>query len=312
MNVFNSEMHVLTLIIVAMELIFFGFQLWYYYAWPQDKSRLWYLVLLGLLIVYNLTGGLFPDPDITWLSVRLQNIIAYGSGFLTASYFPYYFYRAFELDSLRFQAIFGVPLFLLGPYLLFFGLVYALNGNLDLAIKYGLVVPFFYSLYLFYAITRAIGRRLKAVDKMSVPHSALEAKAVYFAMSPWVCMTVFAYLQISQWVEVLVTNTGFIIITILFMLRSGRFQRMEHERLLVLEAIGENQEMSFEEACRMYGLTRREAEVAELLCRGKTYREIAEALFIAERTVGVHVRNIFSKTRVNKRFDLVEQLRFRA
>ena len=42
-------------------------------------------------------------------------------------------------------------------------------------------------------------------------------------------------------------------------------------------------------------LTRREREVAALVARGQTDRQIAEALVITEGTVGVHLANIFTK-----------------
>jgi DNA-binding NarL/FixJ family response regulator len=42
-------------------------------------------------------------------------------------------------------------------------------------------------------------------------------------------------------------------------------------------------------------LTRREREVARLITEGKSNREIADALVIAERTVEGHVSNILSK-----------------
>lgn len=44
------------------------------------------------------------------------------------------------------------------------------------------------------------------------------------------------------------------------------------------------------------GLTRREVEVLQLICGGKTDREIGEDLFISVNTVGNHVRNILNKT----------------
>ena len=44
------------------------------------------------------------------------------------------------------------------------------------------------------------------------------------------------------------------------------------------------------------GLTRREIEVLQLICGGKTDREIGRELFISVNTVGNHVRNILSKT----------------
>lgn len=43
------------------------------------------------------------------------------------------------------------------------------------------------------------------------------------------------------------------------------------------------------------GLTRREREVAGLVARGLTNRQIAETLTIAERTVGTHVEHIMAK-----------------
>ncbi|WP_308209213.1 ATP-binding protein [Actinoallomurus purpureus] len=49
------------------------------------------------------------------------------------------------------------------------------------------------------------------------------------------------------------------------------------------------------------GLTAREAEVLELLSSGRTNRQIAETLFISERTVGVHVSRILRKLGVPNR-----------
>jgi predicted ATPase/DNA-binding CsgD family transcriptional regulator len=44
-----------------------------------------------------------------------------------------------------------------------------------------------------------------------------------------------------------------------------------------------------------HGLTRRESEVLQLLAEGRSDREIAEALFISPRTVGVHLANVLGK-----------------
>jgi DNA-binding NarL/FixJ family response regulator len=43
------------------------------------------------------------------------------------------------------------------------------------------------------------------------------------------------------------------------------------------------------------GLTEREREVASLIARGRSNREIAEALVLSERTVAVHVANTLAK-----------------
>jgi ATP/maltotriose-dependent transcriptional regulator MalT len=49
------------------------------------------------------------------------------------------------------------------------------------------------------------------------------------------------------------------------------------------------------------GLSEREVEVLRLIVRGQSNRDIAAALFISERTVHVHVRNILAKTKTENR-----------
>lgn len=50
-----------------------------------------------------------------------------------------------------------------------------------------------------------------------------------------------------------------------------------------------------------YGLTNREKEIMELVCRHKTNKEIASALFISEQTLKTHINNIYKKLPVPRR-----------
>jgi len=52
-------------------------------------------------------------------------------------------------------------------------------------------------------------------------------------------------------------------------------------------------------------LSEREREVLQHVARGHTYREIGEQLYIAEKTVENHVRNILGKLHLNRRQELV-------
>ncbi|MFP5320323.1 MAG: response regulator [Acidimicrobiia bacterium] len=52
-------------------------------------------------------------------------------------------------------------------------------------------------------------------------------------------------------------------------------------------------------------LSAREREVLRLVARGLTYRTVGEELYIAERTVENHVRNILVKLRLNRRDELI-------
>ena len=52
-------------------------------------------------------------------------------------------------------------------------------------------------------------------------------------------------------------------------------------------------------------LSEREREVLQYVARGHTYREIGEELFIAEKTVENHVRNILKKLHLNRKNELM-------
>lgn len=305
-----GQMHGLTVIFIMLELMMFSVQLYFYLIWPYDKRRSAYLVLLVLLILYNLCGGLFPDPEIRWLSVSLQNIIAYGFGFLMAAYFPYYFYKAFDLSALKFHVLYGTPLFLLLPYLVCFVLIYPLTNNLDFAIKYGMIIPAVYSPVLLYSMFSAITQHFRSNRDELYSSTRIEILAVYWAVSPWVFLALFTYLHVEQWVEVLLTNTGFVVIAVLFLYQSGKFERMERKRLLEKDAVDEIQREDFSQTCTNLGLSCREKEVALMLCQGMTYKAIAGALFISARTVDTHTHRIFFKLEVKNKIELQQKLGF--
>lgn len=309
MSVFG-EMHALTVIFIILELMMLSVQLYFYLIWPYDKRRPAYLILLVLLIGYNLAGGFFPDRDISWLSLQMQNILAYGCGFLMAAYFPYYFYRAFDLPRLKFHALYGTSLFLMLPFLVFFVLIYPLTDNLDFVIRYGLIVPALYSPILLWAMFKAIYERFERNEDHPDPYTKLEMQAVYWAVSPWVFMSVFAYFKVEQWIEVLFTNTGFVIIAVLFLCQSGKLERRERRRLMEKDAMERKQQTDFDKNCKSFGLSNRETEVALLLCQGMEYKVIADVLHISARTVDTHAHRIYYKLDVKNKIELQQKLGF--
>ena len=56
-------------------------------------------------------------------------------------------------------------------------------------------------------------------------------------------------------------------------------------------------------AAAQLGLTPREAEVLALVAAGRSNRQIAQALFISPKTVGVHVSIILAKLGVTGRVE---------
>jgi DNA-binding NarL/FixJ family response regulator len=75
-----------------------------------------------------------------------------------------------------------------------------------------------------------------------------------------------------------------------------------------IEALAKRARMSLVEEAkgsmsrgRQFDLTSREREVLGLVAAGRTNRQIAEDLFITEKTAGVHVSNILGKLGVERR-----------
>lgn len=70
-----------------------------------------------------------------------------------------------------------------------------------------------------------------------------------------------------------------------------------------------DQEPDWEAALRSfaarYGLTKRETEICSYLVRGRSAKHIAEELFISENTVWTHTKNVYAKTKVSGKDDLM-------
>ncbi len=69
----------------------------------------------------------------------------------------------------------------------------------------------------------------------------------------------------------------------------------------VLQQIRHLSQVQAQAAARADGLTERELEILQLVAHGKSNREIAQALFLSERTVENHLQNIYRKLNVHDR-----------
>jgi DNA-binding CsgD family transcriptional regulator len=71
--------------------------------------------------------------------------------------------------------------------------------------------------------------------------------------------------------------------------------------------LASDREVAAELTLRRFGLTRREAQIARLLARRATNREIADQLDVSPHTVRHHVENIFTKLGIHSRRSVVTQ-----
>ncbi|MDB5274173.1 MAG: hypothetical protein JWO58_2540 [Chitinophagaceae bacterium] len=224
----GTQIHIAVFTILLFELVIFFFQVIYFLSRPSDKNRLWFLILLSLLIYYNVVSGFLPDPNIP-LPITVQNIFAYSGGLFMSMYFPFYFYKAFSLTKLRFYAFWGSIVFLLIPFLILFLVPYYLTGDLDLCRKIVVVVPFFYALSFLYSLTQAI----QAKNKESKDHIyKREILGMYIGVIFWVSLPIIVFFNGSQLLENSFANAGLVVMTILFIHQAIQDAKQEYNVLL--------------------------------------------------------------------------------
>ena len=59
----------------------------------------------------------------------------------------------------------------------------------------------------------------------------------------------------------------------------------------------------------IYGLSNRESQIANSIIDGKSYKEIAEELFISYETVKTHIKNIYRKCSIKSKMELAQLLK---
>ena len=223
----STQMHIVTFIFVSIEIVIFFYLLIYRIARPDDKTAYLNVVLIFLLIIYNITGGLLPDANMPG-SFFFQESLAYATGFITPCYFPYYVYKAFSLEKMKFHAHKGVYIFLMLPYLLFV-IVFAVTTKLESA-KDLLILPVVYALWVIVTMVKAI--RFKYKNDFSSRQSKEEMAVLLLSLTPWVMLLVIDFFNMGQATEAYITNFGFLSLFALQMKRHIREKRTEHERLI--------------------------------------------------------------------------------
>jgi DNA-binding CsgD family transcriptional regulator len=226
----GTQMHIVTFIFVSIEIVIFFYLLIYRLARPDDKTAYLNIILIFLLIVYNITGGLFPDPNMPG-SFYLQESIAYGTGFITPCYFPYYVYKAFGLEKMKFQAYRGIYFFLIIPYIAFVVIMIS-TKSLDAA-KNLLIVPVVYAVWVVYSLFKAV--RYKYNNQITSAESKEELLVMFLSISTWLGLPIIDYWNIGQAVEVTTTNFGFLLLFSLQVKRHIKEMRLEHQRLIESE-----------------------------------------------------------------------------
>lgn len=221
----GTQMHIVTFIFVCVEIIIFFYLVIYKLSRPDDEKTLLNIILITLLLTYNISGGLLPDQTLPG-SVFTQQVIAYGTGFITPCYFPFYVCKVFRLPKMEFHVYRGVALFLFFPYLLFV-IIYAATCELNLA-KNILVIPVLYALFIIRSLIISVKMKYEHLGK----RDRKETDLLFLSIVPWIGLPLIAYFNLNQAAEALITNFGFLLLLVLQVNEHISQLKIEHQQLL--------------------------------------------------------------------------------
>lgn len=228
---FPAPINHIVLTLIVIELAIFLNQVVSYLSRPHEKSRLWHVILIGLLIVYNFAENLFllPDPALPIPTV-IQGIIGESTGYFVTAYIPFYAYKTmgFKYNRTLWHAKYGW-LFVLIPTVFFFFILYPINKNLLLTRRCVFIIPGIYAITALYATGKWIFIEYKEEKNIN---STRERLYIFLAVVFWCTQPlVGAFAGAPKWIVGLFSNINFLVLNTYFMLQLVRKSKNEYLQL---------------------------------------------------------------------------------
>ncbi|MDP6922596.1 MAG: helix-turn-helix transcriptional regulator [Lutibacter sp.] len=299
-KVFGTEMLLITSIIIAIQALIVAHQIVIILSVPKDKNAQRYLLLICFYLFYNIASGLFPDPAITMISVYWQTILAYFSGLSFSMYYLYFINHQYHLEIFNRNKIHFLILLLLLSFVLLFVLPYSYTYEALPSIRKFLCFPICLEVYFIAKILRQLRKNYTARcvvgDYYYFRHVNLYLSLISFIAFP---LVVFA--GDYQSVEQPLANLGFFSLSINEVSRRIRKRRRERR---ILQQFADSE---FKQGLKNLELTPKELEIAQLILESYKYSDIADRLFITEKTVGKHASNIYKKANITNKQTFIEK-----
>ncbi len=208
---FGTEMHLPTLVILIFQILALFAQMLFFLSRPNDKSRLRFLILIITYIFYNLFSGIFPDAQY-WISLFLQNIIAYLVGIIVAVYFIYYIYKEFDIYPFKHFDVKTLFFVLIAAFVLLFIVPYYFSGDLSLSRRIFISIPLMVSFAFLYQIGNELIKLYKRMSNSTSPkYYKYRIVSGYLGLFTLSLMPVIVAFGDYQSIEQPVVNFGFII-----------------------------------------------------------------------------------------------------
>jgi len=277
---------------------------------PVFQVLLYQQIFLISFFIYGIWGNMALKEIIADLSLSNEItakltifIPILGIPFLVVSWFMLIRF-AFILNGFKVSnrtAYFYFPIFIAVVFI--FSLlvqkgIIEVNGKPDLFIIRTLVVLNF-GVHLFFIAPFFLKKKYTPVIKetgFTEKTAALYMAAVVLYSAILCFYDIFGFISIS--LSIIFLFAGGIFIPVAIRL----FSKAQVKDL-------QNSNIDFDEFCKVYEISKREAEIVLEICSGKTNKAISEKLFITLQTVKDHNHRIFTKTGVKSRVQLSNLVR---
>ncbi len=188
----------------------------------------------------------------------------------TLAMFSYFYYRMLNFE--------------------YFGMPRTISYHISDQVLIGVLAASVYLIY--YSKKNFTGIKLKSAIRYFMPFSLIIS---------WVYLTALLnyFLNISELLRfnISLVYLSYNIIPLLFLKKFARDFRVDEEAL-------SSRMQNHSDLFAKYKITKREREIVELICNGKSNQQIADELFISLATVKDHVHKVFQKTSVKSRIQL--------
>ena len=296
-----------TFIFICIQTVVFIFQLANFLSRIQDKSRLRFLILIGLFIFYNFCSGLFPDKGIP-IHLLVQNIFAFGSGIVLAMYYFYYLVK--ELNIAK-EKLFNIKLLfisLVGSFILGFICTYILSGSIQLSKQVFIIPPILISIYFCISTIRFIvtDNRKKAEN---TPYK-LMVYSGYIGIVFMATMSVVVFVGNYQILINSLVNVSFGLAFFAYLNYYLYQRRIEDEILYKAGHFSAHSDKENEPLSLLnFNLTASELNIAFHIITGMKFKEIAKAMYITVNTATRHGSTIYKKTGCKDKKEFISKFR---
>lgn len=300
---FGTEIHIATFIYLSFQLFILSFQIVYFLFKPDSKSRLRFLILTLLFFLYNTISGLVPDQNIP-IETLYQNIAAWTIGISTAIYFLHFIYKEHNIRPIQFLSIRNIIYSIIIAFIVLFLIPYVTTKNLSLSRNIFLVLPIFLSIACLANITFVLAKDYLAAKNLHYKFRILCGGSGM--MSIVALPVIILILGDNQTVEHSAFSAGYFIISFAYLRHQIYNTKIEQDLLEKLQKEPSNKNNhNHEYIVNLYGLTDREKEIMLLIIIGRNYFEISNEIYLSEDIVLKHVSNIFRKTKIQNRAELM-------